>query len=341
MSDQTPDPIRQLARFTTDDLVSAPLHPAQVRHLGDRRRTRRHAALVAASVVAVLAAVTPVALLAHRGDGSPTPGPLTSRPSPTASGTEPAVVTYPGNGVEVVTPSDADKLTGTSPAFRAFVVDQAQKAAEDGAACPGADHGITVQKYSAAGYALGAVNSCGGYVALWVETDGTWQEGMGTQDVWNCTTLDYLAVPRDFAGDCAAEAGSFGPQGTGTLQLGMSKAEIAAAGERVGTVYAGTACAAMYGPRPSAASNGIDGLVHQTFGLVQINAHPDDITPERISLGSTYAAAKAAYPALRREGDYWVVPLRGHAQYRMAFSGLGPQDTVTLLVLDSTKAACW
>jgi hypothetical protein len=292
-------------------------------------------------VVAVLAAVTPVALLGRPKAGkAPTPAVTTSaRPSPAPS--PPTVITYPGPGLQVTNAADAHKLTGTSAAFRSFIAGQAVKAATDGTSCPDAAHGITVQKYSAAGYALGAVNACGGYVALWVETGGTWQEGMGTQDVWNCTTLDYLAVPRDFAGDCAAEAGSFGPDGTGTLQLGMSKAEVVAAGERVGSVYAGTACAAMSGPRPSAASNGIDGLVHRTFGLVQINAHPDDITPERISLGSTYAEAKAAYPALHREGDSWVVPLRGHAQYRMEFSGLGPQDTVTLLILDSTKAACW
>jgi hypothetical protein len=334
------DPFRELENFGSGGIVTTPLEPSEVRRLGNKHRTQRRARIAGAVAAVLVAAVVPVAVIASQGDGKAAPSP-TDKPSATVSPAAPKVVTYPGNGVMVSSPQESDKLTGTSVDFQSFIGDQARQAQESGAACPDAAHGVTVTKWSSAGYAVGDYNDCGGYQALWVDLDGTWVQGAGGNDVWNCTTLDYLAVPRDFAGECAAEAGGFGPAGTANYQLGMSPAQIVAAGGSVGATVAGTSCGRLYEyEQPSSAPNGIDGLLREDVGLVQINARPDDITPERISLGSTYAQTKAAYPALHRDAEGWVVPLPGQAEYRFDFTGSGPRDTVSSMILLSTKASC-
>ncbi|MCZ4499621.1 MAG: hypothetical protein JWQ74_2174 [Marmoricola sp.] len=328
------DPFRELENFGTGGIVTTPLAGPEVRRLGDRHRARRRTAVVAATAAVVVAALVPTFVLAGR-DRPSTPGPATP---PTAVAT-PTVVTFPDPGLDITRPRDVATLTGTSAAFQAFVADQVRLAEESATACPGASPGVTVRKWSSSGYAVGSFHDCTSYQALWVDTNGTWIQGMATQDVWNCTTLRYYTVPTSFAGQCARESGGFGPDGTGLLKLGMTRAQVEATGTRVDKVVDGTSCSPMFERQPSANPGG-DGLVHQQLGLIQIDARADDITPERISLGSTYAEAKAAYPALHREADGWVVPLTGGAQYRMEFTGPGPDDTVTALVLDSGTATC-
>src|SRR4051812_9212916 len=236
------DPIRDLESFGTGGVTMTPIPASEVRRLGNRRRARRRTtAVVAGAVVAVLAIGVPVALT-HGGDArgsgyiadqTPTPtSAATQQPSPTATASDsatapetpatPQVITYPGIGIEVSAAADADKLTGTSAEFKAFIADQAEKAAADGGSCPDAAHGVAVHKYSSAGYAVGSVNSRGGYVALWVIHDNTWQEGYGTQDVWDCAVLNYYGVPHSFAGDCFNYTGDFGPSKVQGLRLGMS-----------------------------------------------------------------------------------------------------------------------
>ena len=70
---------------------------------------------------------------------------------------------------------------------------------------------ITVKKYSSAGFALGGVGGCGGYVALWSLQDGTWKEALGTQDEWTCGDLARFGVPDVFAGDCYRPQGGARP----------------------------------------------------------------------------------------------------------------------------------
>lgn len=335
------DPFHELENFGNGGIVTTPLAPSEVRRRGDRHRARRRAAVVTATAAVVVAALVPAFALTGRDATRGMPGPA-GTPTPTATAS-PTVVTFPEQGLEITRPEDVGRLRGTSADFQEFVAAQVRLAVEAGSACPDAAHGVTVKKWSSAGYAIGAFSDCGGYQALWVDDDGTWIQGMGTQDVWSCTTLRYLAVPTSFAGQCAAEAGGFGPAGTPTLTLGMTKAQVEATGARVDAFVDGTSCAAIYQRQPTRTPGG-DGLLDRNLGLLQIDARPDDITPERISLGSTYAEVKAAYPALRREADGWVVPLPGQAQYRMEFTGPltgpGQDDTVSLLILDSTKGTC-
>ena len=62
--------------------------------------------------------------------------------------------------------------------------------------------GVSVKSLRTDGYAVGAVNECGGgYVAMWATVDGDWKEIDATQDLWDCAVLAEYRVPSDIAGD--------------------------------------------------------------------------------------------------------------------------------------------
>lgn len=87
MPEPTRDPIQRLESFGTGGLSVTPLDAAQVRRLGDQRRTRRTATIgVAASVIAVVGLVVPVTLVVAGDDEPPRP-PATQTPSPTPTPT--------------------------------------------------------------------------------------------------------------------------------------------------------------------------------------------------------------------------------------------------------------
>ena len=334
------DLIRQLESFEIRGDTMTPTPPSEVRRLGDRRRTRRRTtALVAASVVAVLAVGIPVALTRDGDpDGSRN---ITHTPSstPAPSVTEPThpVITYPGEGIQVVTDADVQKLTGTTAAFRAFIAGQAQRAVAAGAACPDAFHGITVRTYSSEGYALGGYNDCGGYIALWVDRDDVWQEGMGTQDAWDCDTLAYLNVPTSFVGgECSNEAGGFGPDDVNGLRLGMTQAQVEDLG---GVIEPGAPgmCRGVQFPYLSPVANQTDGWFSPSRDLVFLSARPGMKTPERIGLGSSRAAVEAAYPNGRLQQGYWVVPLEGGNEYEF---GIEADGTVGEAILTRSDQDC-
>lgn len=362
MPEHTNDPIQDLESFGTGGLAVTPLDPAQVRRLGDRRRNRRRGALaMAAAVVAIAGTITPIALLSGNDSSQPpithTPSPSPTQPTqpspsepiqpspsaPTITAPSDEDITYPGVGIEVVTPADATKLTGTSQEFRDFIARQAQRMAQEGAACPGAAHSVTVKKYSPAGYALGGVNACGGNAELWVRglpdedpADAKWQEGMGTQDAWDCDTLSYLGVPTSFAGECFDEAGDFGPTGTAGVDLGMSAAEVEAAG---GTVQGGGAgsCSLMVLPYFSPRPNSTDGYLDPDHKVVMLAARPGVKTPEKVGLGSSKAKVQHAYPNGQMRGGYWVVALGRGTEYEF---GLNGGDTVTEALLTDSEQPC-
>lgn len=345
MPEHTHDPIRDLENFDSGGLAMTPLDPAQVRRLGDRRRTRRNALVVAAGVVAVVVALSP-ALLLNKGDGSEAPSPaVTTSPTPSPSSTPsptsptttepPQVITYPG-GIEITSASDTAKLTGTTQEFRDFIAGELQKLIAEGSSCAGAAHSVTVQKYSSAGYAIGGVNSCGGNAELWADFQGQWQEGMGTQDAWNCDTLTYLGVPKTFAGDCFDEAGDFGPTGTDGIDLGMTAAEVEAAG---GTVQDGGAgsCSTMLLPYFSPRDGSTDGYLGPDHKVVMIAARPGVTTPEAVGLGSSGAKVRQAYPGGNLSFGYWIVKLGHGTEYEFQ---LGQEDTVSEMLLADSDQPC-
>jgi hypothetical protein len=246
------------------------------------------------------------------------------------------VITYPGNGIEIASASDTAKLTGTTQEFRDFIAGQLQKLIAEGSSCADAAHTVTVQKYSSAGYAIGAVNSCGGNLELLADFQGQWQEGMGTQDAWNCDTLTYLDVPKSFVGDCSDEAGDFGPTGTDGIDLGMTAAEVEAAG---GTVQEGASgsCSTMLLPYFSPRDDSTDGYLGPDHKVVMIAARPGVTTPEAVGLGSSGAKVRQAYPGGNRSFGYWIVQLGHGTQYEFQ---LGQEDTVSEMLLADSDQPC-
>ncbi len=314
------DPIEELESFGSGGLLTSPLPAAEVRRLGDRRRSRRRTALTTACAAVVAAAVVPVVVLNH-GGGTHGPGPAHHVRVPA-----PKVITYPGSGISVKTAADTAKLTGTSPAFKAFIAGEARRAVADGAACPGAAHEITVQKYSTAGYAIGGFNSCGGYAALWaVSADyGTWGEGQATQDMWDCDALAYLNVPTSFTGPCAVEAGDFATPGAGGAEPGMSKAQLTALGFVVSapsTIQPSNCPQVDYGMPVLPDTNA--GLYDPQDGLVAIYATTSMKTAEKVGLGTPRSRALAAYPHghFDGSGDFIVPRPSGRALFLQFLAG--------------------
>lgn len=310
------DPLHDLEHFGS--IAVNPLPPTEVRRLGDRRRARRRNGLIAAVAAVVVVIAVPVALnvtgspdASRQISGRPTPSPT---PAPT-------VITYRGSGVEIRSAADTAKLTGTTAAFKTFIAVAAAQATANHNACPGAAAVVTVQKYSSAGYAIGGVNDCGGYQALWaVDHDtGRWTEELGTQDTWDCDGLRYLGVPRSVAGDCFDYSGSFGPTEVDGLRLGMTKAQIQAAG---GTLFGdpGAGCQSVRLPHSTQVTDQTEGFFSASHGLVVLTARPSDKTDKKVGLGSTEAKVKAAYPhGITEAYGHWVVPLANGSAYYIGF----------------------
>jgi len=326
MSDQR-DPIRQLESFDTGGVTMTPLAPSEIRRLGNRRRARRRMTTALVATTAVLAVAVPLGIAMDGGSERGGP-PITHTPSssPSASPSDttttppPDEITYPGAGVAVKTAADTSQLTGTSPAFRTFIADQL-----DAIAGPASCAEIDVQKYSSAGYAIGAVGGCGGYMALWVSSDlndGAWAEGQGTQDTWDCDALTYLEVPTSFTGPCADEAGSFATPGAGGPEPGMSKAQLAALGLTVSGPVAGadpTNCPGVRSPTRAVPSGDV-GLWDPQDGLVDVQATTNMKTAERIGLGSARSKVVAAYPEGHFDASgFYVVPRPSATTLRMSF----------------------
>ncbi|HET6151849.1 MAG TPA: hypothetical protein VFE15_02780 [Marmoricola sp.] len=317
------DPTRDLENFGTGGIVTTPLPPSEVRRLGDRRRTRRRTTTAVASFAVLAAVAVPFALTNHGGaDGSRQVGPATTSPSTSPTPTPkapPAVITYPDPGIEVSSPQESDKLVGTSVAFQKFIGDQARRAVEDGSACPDAAHGVTVQKYSSSGYAIGGVNSCGGYEALWVRSNGVWAEGQGTQDIWDCDALTYLHVPTSFTGPCGNESGDFGLPGAGGPEPGMSASKLHAAGLVLTDPKRDPPCSGVVTDSPTIPTDG-EGLYSPTDGLVQVYATTLMMTEKSVGLGTLRSKVRAAYPDGQGDGgSIYTVPRPGGTVFLFRF----------------------
>jgi hypothetical protein len=133
-------------------------------------------------------------------------------PTPTQTATEPTESTEPPapvptldygmDGVEIVEPGDVALLEGAPEDFKAFVARQARQAAKDAEECPGAFHGLTVSRLIG-DYAVGSVNACGGYSAIWSKGDAGWAELLGTQEAWSCADLAADGVPDGLVAQCS------------------------------------------------------------------------------------------------------------------------------------------
>jgi hypothetical protein len=102
--------------------------------------------------------------------------------------------------VEVRVPADVSKLDGAPEAFRIYVADRVAELAA-AATCDPSRVGVTVEFLRTDGYAVGGVDDCGGYAALWAVVDGAWTEVAATQDSWSCEVLARYDFPSDLVGD--------------------------------------------------------------------------------------------------------------------------------------------
>ncbi len=200
---QQEDVLERLLRDSLEENAAfapvADLTGAVVRR-GRRIRTRRR---VGATILAAAAVATGIVLGVTLPSGGPQGNDRIAIQPTTPPG--PRLVHYPGDGVTVTGPADADQLHGTSQVFRAFVAGQVPK----GTSCSSGGGSISVQAWSSAGFAKGAVNDCpGGYVAIWGTPHGTWRQLIGSQAVPTCKALNQWSVPSSIAGGtCEGPAG--------------------------------------------------------------------------------------------------------------------------------------
>ncbi|GAA4731456.1 hypothetical protein GCM10023350_13530 [Nocardioides endophyticus] len=120
-----------------------------------------------------------------------------------ATQAKPRLVVYAGGespGIEVQSRADATHLRGAPKSFKRFIGRKAQRLA-DQSTCSYAYVGVTVERLRTDGFAVGGVNDCGGYAALWAVVHGHWKEIQGTQEIWSCAILKGHHVPSSVAGD--------------------------------------------------------------------------------------------------------------------------------------------
>ena len=195
------------ADLTTYQPTSA-LDVARRARAARRKRTGTVALVAAAALVTV--GVPAGVLLSSSGPnrtGTATPAgtPTASSPDPTDDPTlaRPKLISYDGDGshpTEVRTTADADKLAGAPDSFKEFIGRTAERLTTS-TTCTSGYVGVTLRKLRTDGYAVGAVNDCGGYVAMWAVVDGHWKEIAATQDLWDCAVLARYQVPDAIAGD--------------------------------------------------------------------------------------------------------------------------------------------
>ncbi len=136
---------------------------------------------------------------------SPTPTPETTpSESPTPAPKKARLIGYAGGespGVEIDNRADVKNLRGAPEDFKKFIGDVVKRVkAKSTCNDPGAAVGVTVETLRTDGYAVGGVNDCGGYAALWAKVDGRWKQVEGTQDSWDCAVLKKFRVPSDVVG---------------------------------------------------------------------------------------------------------------------------------------------
>lgn len=120
-----------------------------------------------------------------------------------ARAAKPRLIVYAGGespGVEVQKRSDAKHLRGAPKSFKRFIGRKAQRLT-DRSTCSGGYVGITVERVRTDGFAVGGVNDCGGYQALWAVEGGRWKEIAGSQELWDCAVLKRHVVPSSIAGN--------------------------------------------------------------------------------------------------------------------------------------------
>jgi len=173
-----------------------------MKHLPTTPTLSARASVVALALLALVACGSdPEAATPSSSDTIATEVVPTPTPEPTP--VEPQIVAYAGGesaGYLVQGPADARKMSDAPAVFRDFIGSEAARIVA-GAGCDSPDVGANVEFVSPAGWAIGSVNECGGYRAIWGTVDGEWEQVLGTQDSLDCAVLVSYRIPSDVVGE--------------------------------------------------------------------------------------------------------------------------------------------
>ena len=103
-------------------------------------------------------------------------------------------------GVAVHRRAQARRLHGAPAGFKRFIDATAVRVRRHSTCSDRSGVGVTVARLRTDGYAVGGIDDCSGYVALWSRVDGRWTELFGTQDAWPCGVLRRHRVPSAVVG---------------------------------------------------------------------------------------------------------------------------------------------
>lgn len=144
---------------------------------------------------------------------STTPAATPTKPSPSATTTAAPTTAAPagdlveyenadGDGIYLATAADTKNLKGAPAAFKTFIAAELASNAGGDEECPEPAQ-IYVSRVDTGGWARGgySIPQCGGYGALWAESQGAWQEVWSGQSLVECATLDRYTFPSRIAGD--------------------------------------------------------------------------------------------------------------------------------------------
>ncbi|MDX6742473.1 hypothetical protein [Actinocorallia sp. A-T 12471] len=142
-----------------------------------------------------------------------------------------------------------------------------------------------------------------------------------------------LVVPAPPASAAAPKLTSFG---YGKLKIGQSKSKALKTGMIKITGSSGAGCTTFAFKKPKAAS----GYLSSKYGVIAIFAAKSMKTPKNIGIGSTWKAAKKAYPKLKQGPNVAYTPAPGNkkAQYWFLF---GPDKKVYEMGLVHKKQHCF
>jgi hypothetical protein len=157
------------------------------------------------------------------------------------------------------------------------------------------------------------------------------------------------SVPPPADVTSASAAPVLGPDGLGSLRLGMTRDQAEATGlvEPFRNEPSSTQC--LWSSALTGAPAGEGTVLHsETLGVATIDAYPGVQTPEGITFGSSLAAVESAYPGFvlhdpgfdqnsRTGRGYAPVPGNSEAVYRIAFT----DATVVELTLQYGKQDCY
>lgn len=95
--------------------------------------------------------------------------------------------------MNVQSPADADKLTGTSPDFQSFISEEVSGPDSDGC-----QNEFTILSFHPDGYAAGQqfAAGCGGSQNVWGKANGAWETLLVMQSPVPCTDMASAGIPK-------------------------------------------------------------------------------------------------------------------------------------------------